>query len=204
MTTATFDTKEFDSAPGMIMPQKLGSKLWAPMWAMSLMGFAAAFVVAIVRAREVADGAAESTLLSMRHLQAGLMFIGFASVFAAISFAIARILGVFRVGGGSLQESLGNRVKLLKFPNTARAFMLGMVMAMMAIVIAVIIHFVVAANVASGSTSVADGVSAFEVLEAVRRIGVAVYLLSIGLGLVTIMTVIRFQTGRIRELVRNV
>ncbi len=203
MTTATFQTKQYDRAPGMILPQKLGAKLWAPMWVMALVAFAAAFTVAIVRTGQVADGAAGSTLLSSRHLQAGLMFIGFAAVFAAISFAIARILGVFRTGGGSMQAALGNEIRVLAFPATVRAFIVLMLMAMMTVVIASIVHLVFAASVASGSTTVADGEAAFDVLEGVRRLGVGVYLLSIAFGLAAIITVIRYQTGRARELVRT-
>ena len=37
-------------------------------------------------------------------------------------------------------------------------------------------------------------------IEGVRRIGVAVYLVSIALGLATIVQVLRFQSARIREL----
>ncbi|MGI9597521.1 MAG: hypothetical protein ACR2QK_15255 [Acidimicrobiales bacterium] len=41
----------------------------------------------------------------------GLMFVGFLGIFAAISFAIARILGVFRNGGGEIQARPAPRYK---------------------------------------------------------------------------------------------
>lgn len=203
MTTATFETfkvQQYDEAPGLILPQKMGRRLWLPMWAMALMGFGIGFVLAIVRADAIAGGSAESTIAALRHTQAGFMFIGFAAVFASVSFAIARILGAFRAGGGSVQETVGSDVKVLAMPVTARVFIGGMMMAMMAILIAVVIHFVVAAGVASGSTSLADGAATFDVLEGVRRLGVAVFLFAIAFGLGTIVTVIRYQTLRIRSL----
>ena len=207
MATATFDgfkVDEFDRAPDMNLPQKLGTRLWLPMWIMALMGFGVGFLLAIVRADAIATGSAETTIASLGHVQAGFMFIGFASVFAAISLAIARILGAFRTGGSSVQEVTGNRVQVLAMPRMAKAFIVGMMMAMMLIVIAVIIHFVVGATVASGATSVADGNQAFEILDGVRRLGVGIYLFSIALGLGTIITVLKFQASKIRSLARNV
>ncbi len=207
MTTTTFEefkVKEFSRNPGMNLPQRLGSALWGPMWLMAVMGFAVGFILAIVRADAIATGEPASTVLALRHVQAGFMFVGFASVFASISFAIARILGRFREGGGSVQEATGNPVRVLEMPGLAKLFIVGMMMAMMAILISVIVHWVVAANVASGSMSLADGTQAFEILEGVRRLGVAVYLLSIAAGLGAITTVLRYQSVRVRSLVRNV
>ena len=207
MATATFEefaVEEFDQAPGPNLPQRLGGRLWLPMWSMALMGFAVGFVLAIVRANAISTGSTEATVASLRHVQTGFMFMGFAAVFAAVSFAIARILGSFRTGGGGLQEATGNRVQVLAMPGMAKGFILGMMMAMMAIVIAVIVHFVVGAGVASGSISVADANSAFGVLEGVRRAGVAIYLFSIALGLGTIIMVLRYQSSKIRSLARRV
>jgi len=201
-TTTTTDLVLEVSAknPGYNLPQRLGRALWAPMWAMSLMGFVAAIIAAGVRAGSVADGASEATIQAQGHLVTGLMFIGFASVFAAISFAVARILGVFRDGGGRVQETLGVKVHTLKMPATAKAFVGLMTMAMMAILVAVVIHFVTAAGTAAGTISVADSESTAIALEAVRRLGVAVYLVAIALGLATITKVLRFQAIRLREL----
>jgi hypothetical protein len=186
--------------PGYNLPQRLGRALWAPMWLMAMMGFAAGIITAGIRASGIASGAAEATIQAQGHLVTGFMFVGFASVFAAISFAIARILGVFRDGGGRVQETLGVRVHTLKMPATAKAFIALMMMAMMAILVAVVIHFVTAAGTAAGTISVADSETAAIALEAVRRLGVATYLVSIALGLATITAVLRFQAMRLQEL----
>ena len=181
-------------------PQKLGRRLWAPMWLMAIMAFPVALVLGIVRADLIADGGSERTIASLQHVQAGIMFIGFAAVFAAISFAIARILGEFRKGGGEVQELVSSDVVTLKTPLTTRVFILGMMMAMMTILIVSIIHFVWGAQVASGAVTLAASGDAFIVLEAIRRLGVGVYLVAITFGLATITRVLRFQAIRLREL----
>ena len=192
-----------DHSLGFNAPQKMGAKLWAPMWVMAIMAFPVAFIVGIVRANTVAAGGSEATIASLLHTQAGIMFLGFTAVFTAISFSIAKILGVFRQGGGEVQEAVGTQVVTLKMSATVKVFILGMAMAMMAILIASIIHFVWAARVASGAVSVATAEDAFVVLEAVRRLAVAAYLVAITFGLASIIRVLRFQAIRIRELAQS-
>ncbi|MFB3051325.1 MAG: hypothetical protein ACE1Z0_04985, partial [Acidimicrobiia bacterium] len=150
----------------------------------------------------ISDGESEATIAALGHTTTGVMFIGFTAVFTAVSFAIARILGEFRKGGGEVQELVGSEVRTLKMPPTAKIFILGMAMGMMTLLIASIIHLVVAAQVSSGSLSLAGAETAAINLEAVRRLGVAVYLGAITFGLATIVKVLRFQAIRIRELVQ--
>ncbi|MFQ5523429.1 MAG: hypothetical protein ACE5F5_07610 [Acidimicrobiia bacterium] len=189
-----------DHGLGENLPQKMGRRLWAPMWVMAIMAFPVAFIIGIVRANAVAAEASEGTVLSLLHTQAGIMFLGFTAVFTAISFSIAKILGVFRKGGGEVQEAVGTQVVTLKMSASVRVFILGMAMAMMTILIASIIHFVWAAQVASGAVSVATAEEAFVILEGVRRLAVAVFLVAITFGLASIIRVLRFQAIRLREL----
>ncbi len=188
---------------GLNKPQQIGGKLWLPMFAMSLMGFAAGIIVAAIRAAELSDNGLSDTSEALKHLGAAFMFIGFAAVLAAISFAIARILGVFRSGGGEVQETVGTTVHTLKMPVSAKVFLGGMMMAMMLILIPVILHFVFAADVSDTLASIEESEERFIVLEGIRRIGVALYLLAIAFGLATIIKVLRFQAIRIRELPNN-
>ena len=128
------------------------------------------------------------------------MFFGFAMVFAAISFAIAKILGEFRVGGGSVQAATNSDVRTLKMPATAKGFLIGMMMATMILLTAVVLH--VFAGIAIGDGGV-DPVLAEQWtiwLEAARRFGTVLYLFSIMLGLITIIKVIHYQTFRIRQI----
>lgn len=171
------------------------------MFVMSLMGFAAGLIVAIIRAAELSDNGVSDTTEVLHHVGAGFMFIGFAAVFAAISFAIARILGEFRAGGGEVQETIGTKtVSVLKMPVTAKIFLGGMVMAMMLILIPVILHFVFAADISDTLVSLEQSEERFIVLEGIRRIGTALYLVAIAFGLATIIKVLRFESIRIREL----
>ena len=190
---------------GLNKPQQVGRRLWLPMFAMALMAFAVGFIVSLVQAGELSDnaGVINDTSEALRHLKAAFMFLGFASVFAAISFAIARILGAFRAGGGEVQETVGGPVHTLKMPVSAKIFLGGMMMAMMLILIPVILHFVFAADVSDTVSSLEDSEERFIVLEGIRRLGVAVYLFAIAFGLATIIKVLRFQAIRVRELASN-
>jgi len=201
LNSRTFDIETTDHAQGPNLPQRVGTKLWKPMLVMALMGFAVGSVLAAIRASAIANGDAVSTIVSLQHFVPAAMFVGFASVFAAISFAIARILGEFRTGGGAVQESAGMPVETLNMPPTAKAFIGLMAMAMMTILAAVVAHIVIGAQVASGNaTALADSEQWAIWLEGVRRFGTALYLFAIALGLGTIIHVLRFQAIRIREL----
>ena len=63
-----------------------------------------------------------------------------------------------------------------------------------------ILHFVFAADIDNTAASLRDAEQRFIVLDGVRRIGIAMYLISFLLGLGTIIDVLRFQAIRIREL----
>ena len=203
MTTATyeFDTQTSTKALDVNVPQRAGRTLWAPAFAMSLMGFAAGMILAIVKATAIADGDAVLAA-SLNNYGIAAMFFGFTMVFTGISFAIARILGEFRVGGGRTQEAVGDEVKTLKTPATAKAFIGLMAMAMMILMAAVIGHVVVGVQINAESLSLIDAERWDLWLEAARRFAVQLYLFAIALGLATIIYVIRYQSIRIREIAK--
>jgi hypothetical protein len=195
-----FDVETSDRSLGRNLPQRIGRRLVLPMLAMAVMAFPAALVVGIVRASKISDGASPATVEELKHVGAGLMFLGFASVFAAISFAIARILGQFRTGGGEVQEAAGRIVQTLRMPLTAKLFLGLMAMAMMTLLAAVALHFAFAADITNTPASLKLAEQRFVVLEGIRRAGIATYLLSIVLGLASIIQVLRFQAVRLRQL----
>jgi hypothetical protein len=202
MTTITIDdftTETTNTAPDRILPQKAGKALWLPMFVMALMGFAVGIVLAIVRSNMISNGDNPLDIAAFGQYIPAAMFFGFAMVFAAISFAIAKILGEFRVGGGSVQEAAHSDVKTLAMPGTAKAFLGGMMMAMMIILAAVVLHVIAGISIADGGVDPVTAEQWTIWLEAARRFGTILYLFAITLGLVTIATVIRFQTYRIRE-----
>jgi len=203
-TTATaraeFKVETSTRSLGYNLPQRIGRLLWLPMFLMALMFFGAGMVLGIVRANEISDGGAADTIASLQHVQAGVMFLGFASVFSAISFAIARILGQFRAGGGEVQEAARRSVQTLRMPGSAKLFLMLMMVAMATLVVASILHFVFAADIQDTPASLADAEDRFVVLEGVRRMGTAVFLFGILVGLATIIRVLRFQAARMRRL----
>ena len=199
ITSAGFDTETTSKAPDRNAPQKAGRALWAPMLAMALMGFAVCIILTIVRANAIDDGTDPVWIAQLGQYIPAAMFFGFASVFAAISFAIARILGEFRVGGGSVQQASGSQVRTLQMPATAKAFLGLMMMAMMIVLGAVVAHVVVGVVIGNGDLSPVSTEQWTLWLEAARRFGVSLYLFAIALGLATIITVVRFQSIRIRE-----
>ena len=203
-STREYDFTESTEAPGLLHPQRLGRMLWAPMFLMAVMAFPIAAILGIVRATLVAGGDSPDTVALLGQFVPAVMFIGFASVLSAIVFAIGRILGELRTGGGEIQEAAGVRVKTLNMPGTAKLMLLLMMMAMMGLVFAVIVHFVlgiVVADAVSDNTGRIDTVGDWATwIEGLRRFSVAVYLGSIAFGLATIVRVLRFQAARIREL----
>jgi len=196
-TSTTFDVEVSNQGLGYNKPQKMGNRLWAPMFAMAVMAFPVALILSFVRASDIADGDFESAA-ELGHYVAAFGFIGFLAVFTAISFAVARILGRFRKGGGDIQEATGSRVQTLKMPVSAKAFIASMAMGMGMTAIAVVLHFVAASNVGTWSLESVERWA--RVLEGFRRLGVGLYLFGIALGLGTIIQVLRFQSIRIRQL----
>ena len=190
-----------DRAPDFNIPQRIGRFLWAPMLVMALMAFPLGLVLSVARAGLIQDGGDPNAVVALGQLGPAAMFVGFAAVFASISFAIARILGAFRVGGGAVQEASGRTVQTLRMLPIAKAFLGLMVMAMMILVGAVVAHVVIGLAALSGNAdALASAESSAIQLEAIRRMGVVLYLVSIALGLAAIAEVLRFQAIRLREL----
>lgn len=204
MTTTTYDfnTETSTRALDVNVPQRSGRALWAPALAMSLIGFIAGMTLAIIKAVAISDGDA-ALAASLNNYGVAAMFFGFMMVFAGISFAIARILGEFRVGGGKTQEAAGSAVKTLKMPATAKAFIVLMAMSMMILLAAVIAHVVVGVQINAETLSLVDAEQWDLWLEAARRFAVQLYLFAIALGLGTIIYVIRYQSIRIREIAKT-
>ncbi len=208
---------EGDSPAGRNIIQTMGHYLWGPMTLMGFMLVVTAFALSIARAQLSVDLSEQFTPVRKANFETigqlipGFMFLGFGFILAGVSLAIARVLGVFRVGGGIVQEAAGPRIKTMIMPTTAWVFLGGMMMAMMLLVFAFFGN-VYAAVQAHEAWINATGPNAPDApflgraetwgtwLEGVRRLGVGMYLASIVFGLATIMKAIRFQTLRIREL----
>lgn len=196
-----FNVESSSHPLGPNLPQRLGRRLWAPMLLMAVMAFPVGLVLGFVRSDLVAGSGDPAAIAALDHFIPAAMFLGFATVFAAISFAIARILGVLRQGGGQVRQAAGRIVHTPRMPRTGWAFIGLMAMAMMVVLAGVAGHLIVGGSIAAGSASLlaqSDGWAIW--LEGIRRIGVALYLVAIALGLATIIGALRFQAIRLREL----
>lgn len=206
-----FQVVASDRALDMNFAQKMGKALWAPMLIMGVMAFPVAFILGAVRAGLVANGTTvqqAATAAALGQYVPAVMFIGFMSVFAGIVFAIARILGILRTGGGQVQQTAGRQVLSYRMPVTAWGMILLMMMGMMMLLFAVIVHFVLGAiaydAVVQGNQATIGTVDTWATwIEGLRRFGVATYLGSIALGLATIIQVLRFQSARVHELAQE-
>ena len=200
-TTRTDGFRAVTSSQGLgyNFPQRMGRALWLPMFAMAFTFWAIGFVLSIIEAGTNRDDLA--TLQDLNNLVPAFMFVGFLGVFAAITFAVARILGAFRKGGGDVQETAGAEVQTLNMPLTAKAMLALMMIGMMVMAVGIAFNL--------GAASEYDGVTQADIVnsaqlsaiaEGLRRMGVALYLTGIAFGLGTIITVLRFQAVRIREI----
>ena len=208
---------ETDEPPGLTLPQTIGGRLWAPATVMGLALVATAFALAATRSQMSVDLSEEFTPVRKANLEVlgqlipGFMFLGLGMIFAGISFAIARILGIFRTGGGVVQQGMGKGIKTPVSPLTQVIFLVGMMMAMMILIFTFAVH-IYAAVQAHGAWINATGPSGPDAaflgraetwgtwLEGLRRFAVGLYLASIAFGLATIIKVIGFFTLRMREL----
>ena len=99
-----FSVTTGDRAPGLNLPQRMGRAMWVPMLLMGVMAYPVALILGAVRANRVATGTSTSdaaTAAAPGQYTTAAMCLGFTSIFTAIVFAIARILGAFRTGGGA-------------------------------------------------------------------------------------------------------
>ena len=188
-------------ALGPNLPQRLGRRLWAPMLLMAMMAFPVGLILGFVRSDLVAGNGSPAAIAALDHFIPAVMFLGFATVFAAISFAIARILGVLRQGGGEVQQAAGHTVHTLRMQRIGWVFISLMAMAMMIVLAGVAGHLIVGSSITAGSASLLAQSETWGIwFESVRRIGTALYLVAIALGLATIIGALRFQVFRLREL----
>ena len=197
-----FQTVTTTSSLGYNFPQRVAQKLWLPMFAMAFVGWSAGMVLAVVEA--TTDRTDTATLQDLSHLVPAFMFVGFLGVFSSITFAVARILGTFRRGGGEVQQSAGAPVQTLTMPGTAKAMLGFMAMGMMVMLAGVIVNFVAAGSFGvSEASDITDSSAWAAAASGLRRMGVALYLTGIAFGLGTIIEVLRFQAIRIGEVARQ-
>jgi len=215
--------------------QKMAGMMWAPMLLMGLMIVFASLGLSVVKANFASDyfgvtkavreaAAAPAYLIDKRQFiefanvwLPGLQLLGIGLILSAITFSLANILGVFRVGGVQIQQAFGKEPQTLTRPITGMLFPMMMMMGLMILIANLIVAVIIGAiawdvygnsvaeinAAAPGSSLLGDQgtVNSFKAwLEPFKFVGLATILVGISVAVHTILQVIRFQGQRIREL----
>lgn len=206
-----------ERAAGKTLAQTMGTYLWLPMTAMGGMVLIAAFALGIAQAVIGADlfkefdAGDKAAVETIGTLNGGLVLLGIGFLLSGISFALARIAGIFRVGGGQVQEATGSDVQTLAMPWTAWAFLMLMMMGLMVVIGGFVAQVVAAVNIHDAwiDATGPDGAIAYKLGRAqtlttwatpVQRFGVAALFTGIAFMLATIIHILRFQATRIKAL----
>jgi hypothetical protein len=199
------------------LAQYMGVYLWLPMLVMGTMALLTALALGAAQANIGADLFREFTALRKANfetlgvLNGGFLLLGIGFLISAISFALARIAGIFRVGGGQVQEAVGGEVQTLAMPWTAWAFLMLMMGGLMVVIVGFVVHIVAAINVHDAwisATGPADAIAyrlgRAETLTTwavpVMRAGIAMLFTGIAFVLVTIIRILRFQAVRLKQM----
>ncbi len=207
-----------DRGSGYTFAQYMGIYLWLPMLLMGAMAVFTAFGLGIAQAAigadlfERFDAGDKADFETLGILSSGLVVLGIGFLLSAISFALARIAGIFRVGGGQVQEAAGGPVQTLTMPWTAWAFLMLMMMGLMTVIAGFIVHVVAAFEIHdawTGATSLSEPANASDLGLAntlttwagpVARAGVGMLFTGIAFMLATIVHILRFQANRLTQL----
>ncbi len=205
-------------ASGYTLAQYMGIYLWLPMLLMGAIAVFTGFGLGIAQGAigadlfETFDAGDKADFETLGALSAGFVVLGIGFLLSSISFALARIAGVFRVGGGQVQAAAGNEVRILAMPWTAWAFLMLMMMGFMTVIAGFIVHVIAASEIHdawTGATSLSEPGNASDLGLAntlttwagpVARFGVGMLFTGIAFMLATIIHILRFQANRITQL----
>jgi len=202
MTTATPAVTRVGGQPaiareseGFDMPA-LARRMIRPAGAMGGIAIAASIVAGAVQA--ASDG--ELTAAQIGAWNPGLGFLGIGLLLAAVTFALATILGELRDGGNAVQVGLRERALILKRPWTGYAFPPAMMVGLMTLAGGLAAGFVQAASLDTDPARAAD-IAAWA--GPLRFAGVALVLTGVVLALATIVRALRFQADRVSGLLEE-
>ena len=179
------------AAPKPLAIHRMAERMWLPMLAMGPMLVAAGFVISLVQSGETNAG----TFGDLGAIVQGTQFLGEGLILAGIAFLLGTILSSLRKGGSEVQEAVGVRVKTLKMPASAKAFV-----GLMAAGVMIAMFQFGAYLVATGQE---DPTSWFAWLGPVREVGLGLILSAIVLALYTIGTALGFQFDRLSQIVKE-
>jgi hypothetical protein len=185
-----------DEPPQLLPIHRLARLMWLPSLAMGAMALTVGLISSFVWANETPG--TESFRQAAAWTQ-GVEFLGEALLLSGIAFLLGTILAGLREGGGEVQESLGLPVTTLNMPGTAKAFIVLMMIGMMA-GIAQFVAYIAALGIADDPASFSAWMN---FLGPFRELSLGLILAGIVLALVTIGNVLQFQFGRVTSIIRT-
>jgi MFS family permease len=185
-----------DDPPKLLPIHRLAKAMWLPSLVMGAMALTVGLISSFVWANETPG--TESFRQAAAWTQ-GVEFLGETFLLSGIAFLLGTILAGLRDGGGEVQKSLGIPVTTLKMPGTAKAFVVLMMMGMMA-GIAQFVGYLIAIGFAGNTASFSTWLN---FLGPFRELSLGLILAGIVLALVTIGNVLRFQFGRVTSIIRT-
>jgi hypothetical protein len=195
--TTSFGSAVLTPTPPKLLPiHRMARTMWRPMLAMGAMALTAGLVSSLVWANEVPGTEAARRAAAFTQ---GIEFLGETLLLSGIAFLLGTILAGLREGGGEVQASLGLPVTTLKMPVTAKAFVLLMMMGLMAGV-AQFVGYLVAMGVADNAASFSSWANW---LGPFRELALGLILAGIVLALVSIGNVLAFQFDRVKSIIRT-
>jgi hypothetical protein len=193
----TWGVATITQTPPKLLPvHRMAKVMWRPMLAMGAMALTTGLVSSFVWAGETPG--TESFRQAAAFTQ-GVEFLGETLLLSGIAFLLGTILGGLREGGGEVQSSLGLPVTTLKMPATAKAFVVLMMMGL----IAGIAQFVLYVGQISNADNAASFSSWANWLGPFRELALGLILAGIVLALVTIGNVLSFQFDRIKSIIHT-
>jgi len=219
--------------------QAMASKMWKPFIAMGFMVVVAALIIGVIvsvtaadyfsfskLAREAAtagsDLATEKAFIeSTKAWLPTFKFLGVGMIVGGVTFLLATILGALRVGGGKVQQALGETVRMPKPPITAKLFPIFMMMGIMILMASLIIGIVLAVisagywnhSIATELNPAVQGSQLLSTLSTITSIqmwlaplkfvGMATLFVGVGMALATIVSVLRWQSNRLWDMLSS-
>jgi len=219
--------------------QAMASKMWKPFIAMGFMVVVAALIIGVIvsvtaadyfsfskLAREAAttgsDLATEKAFIeSTKAWLPAFKFLGVGMIVGGVTFLLATILGALRVGGGKVQQALGETVRMPKPPITAKLFPIFMMMGIMILMASLIIGIVLAVisagywnhSIATELNPAVQGSQLLSTLSTITSIqmwlaplkfvGMATLFVGVGMALATIVSVLRWQSNRLWDMLSS-
>jgi hypothetical protein len=186
-----------EAPPDPLLINRMAGWMWRPMLLMGAMALVVGFIASLVWANE---SVGTDSFRQAGAVSQGVLFLGETFLLSGVAFLLGTILAALRKGGGEVQSGVGARVRTLKMPSTAKAFIALMMVGLMVGIVQFALYIFAAVSLADDPASFS---SWSNWLGPFREIGLGLILAGIVLALVTIGNVLAFQFDRVKSIIRT-